>query len=116
MALDRRGFFQALGATGLLAATEDPAAASPLTEQEKLAKIASNTWPIRHAIFKGWPNVLPNADGKVSVALVNSPLAVAMRKNIWGDHDAGFPSVHERRPFSRRHSHGSVLRPFRRHG
>ncbi len=53
--LDRRDFFKAagggLGATGLLLAPAASAAASPLTETEKLARIASNTWPIRY-IFK----------------------------------------------------------------
>ena len=80
MVINRRGFFQTAGGAGLLAtATESTAAARPLTEQEKLDKIASNTWPIRH-IFKGWPNVRPSANGQVSVALVNSPMAVAMKK------------------------------------
>lgn len=56
---DRRGFLKSaagLGA-GLLAAT-GPALTSPLTEKEKLDRIASNTWPIRY-IFKTrstWPN------------------------------------------------------------
>lgn len=80
MELDRRRFFQTVGTAGMLAATAAaPASARPLTEKEKLDKIASNTWPIRH-IFKGWPNVKPAANGQVSVALVNSPLADAMLK------------------------------------
>lgn len=83
MALDRRGFFKAVSATGLLAAgevaNETAAHAAPLTEKEKLDRIASNTWPIRH-IFKGWPNVRPNKDGSQSVALVNNPLAESMKK------------------------------------
>jgi sugar phosphate isomerase/epimerase len=54
--LDRRDFFRAagaagLGATGLAVVTEQSAAAGPLTEEEKLARIASNTWPLRF-IFK----------------------------------------------------------------
>jgi sugar phosphate isomerase/epimerase len=53
--IDRRDFFRAagatIGATGLLLAPAAPAAAAPLTEKEKLARIASNTWPIRY-IFK----------------------------------------------------------------
>jgi sugar phosphate isomerase/epimerase len=49
---DRRGFLSAgLGATGLALASAEQAAARPLTEKEKLAKIASNTWPLRQ-IFK----------------------------------------------------------------
>src|ERR1043166_3058357 len=52
---DRRGFLGAgLGATGLALAPEQ-AAAQPktrsLSEKEKLARIASNTWPLRD-IFK----------------------------------------------------------------
>jgi sugar phosphate isomerase/epimerase len=49
----RRGFFKATGA-GLAAGGAMLAAgpaSRPLTEQEKLARIASNTWPIRY-IFK----------------------------------------------------------------
>jgi sugar phosphate isomerase/epimerase len=53
--LDRRDFFKTagvgLGATGLAAAVEQHAAASPLTEKEKLDRIASNTWPLRF-LFK----------------------------------------------------------------
>ena len=53
MAIGRRGFIGAgLAGSGLLAAE----AGAPMTEKEKLDRIASNTWPIRH-IFKGWPNV-----------------------------------------------------------
>jgi sugar phosphate isomerase/epimerase len=78
MALDRRGFFKTAGATSLLAAA-GTASAAPFSEREKLNRIASNTWPIRH-IFKGWPNVRPNRDGSQSPALVNSPLSVNMKK------------------------------------
>jgi sugar phosphate isomerase/epimerase len=53
--LDRRDFFKAtgagLGATGLALLPAQQAAAGPLTEKEKLARIASNTWPLRY-IFK----------------------------------------------------------------
>ena len=51
--LDRRDFFKTagLGAAGLAAAAAQPAAAAPRTEKEKLARIASNTWPLRN-IFK----------------------------------------------------------------
>ncbi len=50
--MDRRHFL-ATTATGLAAgvAVEGTAAARPLTEKEKLARLASNTWPIRY-IFK----------------------------------------------------------------
>jgi len=57
-AFGRRGFLKstgaAIGAAGLTltpALLPTPAQARPLTEKEKLAKIASNTWPIRY-IFK----------------------------------------------------------------
>ncbi len=46
--LGRRGF---LATTGLLLAPAPQAAAQARTEKEKLARIASNTWPIRY-IFK----------------------------------------------------------------
>lgn len=52
---DRRDFFKTagagLGAAGLALAPAHQAAASPRTEKEKLARIASNTWPLRY-IFK----------------------------------------------------------------
>ncbi len=48
---DRRGFLKTAGATGLLLAPAAEAAPQGLTEKQKLAKIASNTWPIRY-IFK----------------------------------------------------------------
>ncbi len=83
MALDRRGFFKTVSATSLLAAegaaNAAPSGARPLSEKEKLDRIASNTWPIRH-IFKGWPNVRPNANGTISPALVDRPLAEGMKK------------------------------------
>jgi len=47
---DRRGFLKSAGLAGLALAPEQ-AAALPLTEREKLDRIASNTWPIRY-IFK----------------------------------------------------------------
>ena len=54
--LHRRGFFQTaaagIGAASALAAsTTTTTAARPLSEKEKQARIASNTWPIRY-IFK----------------------------------------------------------------
>src|SRR3954447_16629811 len=55
MDVDRRGFLMTagagVGAAGLGLGTAGPAEASPLTEKEKLARIASNSWPIRY-IFK----------------------------------------------------------------
>jgi sugar phosphate isomerase/epimerase len=47
--LDRRRFFQAAGAAGLVLAPQ--AVASPLTDKQKLARLASNTWPLRY-LFK----------------------------------------------------------------
>ena len=49
--LDRRRFFQAAGAAGLALAPAPQAAAAPLTEKQKLARLASNTWPLRY-LFK----------------------------------------------------------------
>ena len=46
---DRRGFLRTTGLAGLALAPAQ--AAQPLTEKEKLDRIASNTWPIRY-IFK----------------------------------------------------------------
>jgi sugar phosphate isomerase/epimerase len=55
MNVDRRGFLMTagagMGAAGLGLGTAGSAEASPLTEKEKLARLASNTWPIRY-IFK----------------------------------------------------------------
>src|SRR6516162_2366711 len=55
MDMDRRGFFKTAGAgagaAGLALGTAGTAQARPLTEKEKLARLASNTWPIRY-IFK----------------------------------------------------------------
>lgn len=55
MDVDRRDFLRTagagVGAAGLALGTADSAQAAPLTEKEKLARIASNTWPIRY-IFK----------------------------------------------------------------
>ena len=49
---DRRDFFKTIGvAASGVALSPAPAAAAPLTEKEKLARLASNTWPIRF-IFK----------------------------------------------------------------
>jgi len=53
--MNRRGFLKAtgggLGAAGLVTTTASEAAARPMTEKEKLARLASNSWPIRY-IFK----------------------------------------------------------------
>lgn len=50
---DRRGFFKTAAAlgSGVLLATQQSSVARPLTEKEKLDRIASNTWPIRY-LFK----------------------------------------------------------------
>src|SRR5436309_9996259 len=47
---DRRDFFKTAGLTGL-ALAPPAAAARPLTEKQKLDRIASNTWPLRY-LFK----------------------------------------------------------------
>src|SRR5580765_3180588 len=50
--MDRRNFFKTAGAAGLaLSPAAGAAVAKPLSEKEKLARIASNTWPLRY-IFK----------------------------------------------------------------
>src|SRR5260370_24862745 len=53
--MDRRDFCKTdgagTGAAGLALGTAGTAQASPLTEKQKLARLASNTWPIRY-IFK----------------------------------------------------------------
>src|SRR5438874_1944163 len=71
MPLDRRDFFKAttatLGAAGLALAPARSAAARPLTETEKLARIASNTWPLRY-LFKSRMN------------FGNNPKAAEMKK------------------------------------
>src|SRR6476660_2157406 len=55
MEVDRRGFLKTagagVGAAGLALGTAISAEAAPLTEKEKLSRLASNTWPIRY-IFK----------------------------------------------------------------
>lgn len=50
---DRRGFLRSAAGLsgGLMLAAENQAGSHPLTEKEKLARIASNTWPIRY-VFK----------------------------------------------------------------
>src|SRR3954451_23980584 len=50
---ERRGFFTTVGLTAL--AQVPQISAAPLTEKQKLARIASNTWPIRY-IFKSRAN------------------------------------------------------------
>src|SRR4051794_23702428 len=47
---DRRDFFKTAGLTGLALAPQ-AAAARPLTEKQKLDRLASNTWPVRQ-LFK----------------------------------------------------------------
>src|SRR6516165_3372260 len=63
MDMDRRGFFKTAGAgagaAGLALGTAGTAQARPLTEKQKLDKIASNTWPIRY-IFKSRTRFGPN--------------------------------------------------------
>jgi hypothetical protein len=49
--LDRRDFFKASASAGCLLAAAEQATAAPLTEKDKLARIASNTWPLRY-LFK----------------------------------------------------------------
>ena len=52
--MDRRDFFKTAGAAGIAlspAQGAQTAKTRPLTEKEKLARLASNTWPIRY-IFK----------------------------------------------------------------
>ena len=50
MDVDRRDFLRTagagVGAAGLALGTADSAQAAPLTEKEKLPRIASNTWPM----------------------------------------------------------------------
>lgn len=53
----RRGF---IGAAGALFATQ--AAARPLTEKEKLARIASNTWPLRSLFKSRSPRTNPRTE------------------------------------------------------
>lgn len=49
--LHRRDFFKASATAGSLMVAAQQANAAPLTEKEKLAHIASNTWPLRY-LFK----------------------------------------------------------------
>jgi sugar phosphate isomerase/epimerase len=49
--MDRREFFKTGASAASLLAAAAPAIAAPLTEKEKLARIASNTWPLRY-LFK----------------------------------------------------------------
>ena len=60
---DRRNFLKTtagLGAAGIALDLASPAAARPLTQKEKLDRLASNTWPIRY-IFKSRTNYGGNA-------------------------------------------------------
>src|ERR1700730_19089197 len=48
----RRGFLKAAGAAaGVVLSVQKQGVARPLTEKDKLARIASNTWPLRY-LFK----------------------------------------------------------------
>jgi hypothetical protein len=49
--LDRRDFFKTGAAAGAMVVAAAPAIAAPLTEKDKLARVASNTWPLRY-LFK----------------------------------------------------------------
>jgi hypothetical protein len=49
--LDRRDFFKTSAVAGSLLAAAGSATSAPLTEKDKLARIASNTWPLRY-LFK----------------------------------------------------------------
>src|SRR5262249_35071773 len=49
--MDRRNFFKTAGAAGLALSSASAATTKPLSEKEKLAHIASNTWPLRY-VFK----------------------------------------------------------------
>jgi len=48
-------------------------AAAQMSEKDKLSRIATNTWPIRH-IFKGWPNV------RTGTQTFDSKLTTEMKK------------------------------------
>jgi len=67
MEIDRRGFFKAAGAAGVALNAAAPAQAAPLTEKEKLARIASNTWPLRY-LFKGRTGFGRNAKNEAARA------------------------------------------------
>ena len=60
---DRRGFLKASAGTGLLLAPNASANSNtrPLTEKEKLARMGSNTWPIRN-LFKSRSRANPVAE------------------------------------------------------
>ncbi len=49
--MDRRDFFKTTASAATLLAAAESGSAAPLTEKEKLARIASNTWPLRY-LFK----------------------------------------------------------------
>jgi sugar phosphate isomerase/epimerase len=60
MPFDRRDFFKTVGvAASGVALSPASATAAPLSEKEKLARLASNTWPIRY-IFKTRTGLRPN--------------------------------------------------------
>ena len=72
--MDRRDFFKA-SATGLgagLALTPAAAAPAPLTEKEKLARLASNTWPLRY-LFESRTGFGRSAKNEASRAKYGAP-------------------------------------------
>src|SRR5690349_20880558 len=78
--LDRRDFFRTAGAAGLALAPQAAAVAAPLTQKEKLARIASNSWPIRQ-IFKtrasasgrGGPQIAEMKKKYVEITMLDFP-------------------------------------------
>jgi len=57
---DRRGFLKTASLAGLAASAAEAAPApAPLTEKQKLDRMASNSWPIRY-IFKSRTSFGPN--------------------------------------------------------
>ena len=107
MDMDRRGFFKTAGAgagaAGLALGTAATAQASPLTEKEKLARIASNTWP--HPLHLQEPDM----------ASARNPKNEATEEEVWRDHHARLSPVHQGH-LPRRDPHGPVLGPVRRRG
>ena len=66
----RRDFLRTAGAglaaAGALASSAGTAVAGALTEKEKLARIASNTWPAR-SLFKRRPGGRPPREGALAM-------------------------------------------------
>ena len=104
MEVDRRGFLKTagagVGAAGLALGTAVSAEAAPLTEKEKLARLASNTWPIRY-IFKS------------RTGFGRNPKNEAAKQKYGEITMLDFPQVHQG-TFPGRDAHGSVLRAVRR--